>query len=139
MRGCLAPYRHQPRCAEEPDRGSAIVDFVLVSGLVTLLFAGLLQLALALHVRNTLIDCAAEGARYAALADRTAGDGADRTRQLISMSLSDSLAPEVDAGYTSVGGVPVAEVRVGARLPVLGLLGPEGVLMVTGHAVREDP
>ena len=49
------------------ERGSAIVDFLLVSLLVTVLMLGVVQLALTLHVRNVLIDSAAEGARYAAV------------------------------------------------------------------------
>lgn len=120
------------------ERGSAIVDFVLVAALVTMLFAGVVQLTLALHVRNTLIDCAAEGARHAALADRSPADGAERTRRLIEASLDPALDPQVSAHYTVVDGVPVARVHVTARLPVLGLLGPAGVLDVDGHALRED-
>ena len=41
-----------------------MADFVLVSGLVSLLFLAVLQVGLALHIRNTLIACASEGARY---------------------------------------------------------------------------
>ena len=59
------------------DDGVAVVDFALVAGLVSLIFAGVLQVTLALHVRNTVIDCAAEGARYAALADREPADGVE--------------------------------------------------------------
>lgn len=56
-------------CCEPGDRGSAPVEFVLVGALLTLLTVSVLQFALALHVRSTLIDAAAEGARHAALAD----------------------------------------------------------------------
>ena len=45
------------------DDGSAVVDFTLVGILLTFLFLALLQLGLALHVRNTLVASAAEGAR----------------------------------------------------------------------------
>lgn len=38
------------------DRGSAIVDFALVGGLVTVLFVAVLQLTFAVHARNTLVD-----------------------------------------------------------------------------------
>lgn len=40
----------------ERERGSAIVDFVLVGALTSLLFAAVLQVALVQHVRNTLPD-----------------------------------------------------------------------------------
>ncbi|RYV49595.1 TadE/TadG family type IV pilus assembly protein [Pengzhenrongella frigida] len=121
------------------DAGSAIVDFALVAGLVTLVFAAILQLTLAVHVRNTLVDCAAEGARYAALADRTPADGADRTRALIAMSLAPGFADDVAVSDRVLDGLSVVEVRVTAPLPVAGLLGPAGVLTVTGHALREAP
>ena len=110
-----------------------------MSGLVTLLFAGVLQVTLAVHVRNTLIDCAAEGARYAALADRTPQDGVERTTALIATSLSPAFADDVVAGETVLDGVPVMEVRVSAPLPIAGLVGPSGVLSVAGHALQEAP
>lgn len=121
------------------DRGSAVVDFVLVGALVTLLVAGVVQLTLAQHVRNTLVDSAAEGARFAALADRSPADGEARTRELVSAALSPAYAEDVAATDTEVGGVPVVEVRVSAPLPLAGLLGPGGRLTVLGHAVRERP
>ncbi|HEY3437879.1 MAG TPA: TadE family protein [Actinotalea sp.] len=121
------------------ERGSAVVDFVLVGALTTVLFVAVLQLTLALHVRSTLIDCAAEGARYGALADRTPADGEQRTRDLISLSLAPRFAEDVEARATVVGDLTVMEVRVVAPLPVLGLLGPSGTLTVSGHALEEAP
>lgn len=121
------------------DSGAAAVDFVLVGALLTLVFVGIVQLGTVLHVRNTLVDCAAEGARYGAFADRTPRDGAQRTRELIEMSLSDRYARDVRAGHADVAGVRTVEVRVTAPLPVIGLLGPSGLLTVTGHGVEESP
>ena len=126
------------RARDGADAGSAVVDTVLVGALTTLLFASVLQLGLALHVRSTLIDCAAEGARYGALADRSPADGADRAVDLIRMSLAAAYASDVSARRTTLDGLPVIEVRVTAPLPVLGLLGP-GTLTVTGHALEEGP
>ncbi|WP_372594088.1 TadE family protein [Actinotalea sp.] len=120
------------------DAGSAVVDFVLVGALTTLLAAAVLQLMLALHVRNTLVDCAAEGARYAALADRDPANGAARTRELIEASLAPGYARDVQAGRTVIDGLAVVEVQVVAPLPLLGLLGPTS-LTVTGHALDEAP
>lgn len=119
------------------ERGSAVVDFVLIGALTTVLFAAVVQLALVLHVRATLIDCAAEGARYGALSDRTPDQGADRARDLIEMSLAPRFAEQVDAEVTRVGGLDVVQVRVVAPLPVIGLIGPSGVLEVDGHALLE--
>jgi Flp pilus assembly protein TadG len=123
----------------DPDEGAAVVDFTLVGVLLTVLFLALLQLGLALHVRNTLTAAAAEGARYAANADRVPADGAVVTRSLIRASLADSFASDVTAGTEQVGGVPTVVVRVKARLPVIGLLGPARRLTVQGHAIREGP
>lgn len=121
------------------DAGSAVVDFALVGGLLTVLFVAVLQLTLALHVRNTLVDCAAEGARYGAVSGRGTDDAVARTRQLAGQSLSDSYAQDVTAARTVRGGLDVIEVRVSAPLPVLGLIGPADRLVVTGHALVEEP
>ena len=119
------------------DRGSAIVEFTLVGVLLTVLFLALLQLGLALHVRNTLVASAAEGARYAANADRDPGQGAAVTRQLIRDSLADSFAEGVTAGFETVDGMQTVYVQVDATLPVLGLLGPPRAIRVRGHALEE--
>lgn len=123
----------------DPERGSAVVDFTLVSVLVLVLFLGVVQVALAVHVRATLVDCAAEGARVAGRADRGPQDGAARTRDLITAALSSRYAQDVVARQTVVDGLPVVEVTVSAPLPVVGLLGPAGVVTVDGHALEEAP
>lgn len=109
----------------------------MVSGLVVVLFMAVVQLGLVLHIRNTLISCASEGARLGARADADPGTGAARTRELIRSSLADAYAEDVSVGVGSVSGVQVVEVRVRAPLPVLGLIGPEGELDVTGRAFLE--
>jgi len=121
------------------DEGSAVVEFVLVSALLLTLFLGIGQLALALHVRNTLVAAASEGARYGANADRTPADGAERTRILIQQSLSDAFAGDVAATYGDIDGVPAVTVEVHARLPLVGWLGPARAMVVRGHAYEEVP
>ncbi|GEL95455.1 hypothetical protein CCO02nite_21130 [Cellulomonas composti] len=111
---------------------------MLVGGLVVLLTMGLLQLTLVLHVRNTLTDCASEGARYGALDGNDASDGAARAAELAEQSLSAAYAGEVTARRVERGGVELVEVTMSAPLPLVGLLGPGGRLTVTGHAVAED-
>lgn len=123
--------------APRGERGSAVADFVMVSGLVVFLFMAVFQLGLVLHIRNTLISCASEGARLGARADAEPGMGAVRARELIEASLSDEYADNVSVGTGLVGGVQVVEVRVRAPLPVIGLLGPDGQLDVTGRAFLE--
>jgi hypothetical protein len=121
------------------DGGAAVVDFVLVGALLTLVFLGVVQLGVVLHVRNTLVDCASEGARYGALADRTPQDAAGRTADLIALSLSPGYARDVRAGYADVAGLRTVEVTVSAPLPVIGLLGPSRTLTVSGHGADEAP
>jgi Flp pilus assembly protein TadG len=130
--------RRPRRRARTGDAGSAVVDFTLVGILLTFLFLALLQLGLALHVRNTLVASAAEGARYGANADRTPADGAAVTRQIIRDSLADSFADDVTGGLETLDGVTTVVVRVDARLPLFGLLGPPRGISVRGHALEEE-
>ena len=116
------------------ERGSAVVDFVLVGGLLTLFFLAIVQLTLVLHVRNTLIDAAASGARYGTLADRSAADATDRAVQLIGVALNQEFAQDVTTSEATYQGVRTLEVTVRAPLPVIGLIGPRAVLEVKGHA-----
>jgi Flp pilus assembly protein TadG len=132
MTGCAAR-------GTDPDRGSAVVEFTLVGVLLTVLFLGLLQLGLALHVRNTLVASAAEGARVAANADRGPVDGEVATRRLIRASLADSFARGVSSGSETVDGVATVYVQVEATLPLVGLLGPPRGIRVRGHALEEAP
>ncbi|MEO8105957.1 MAG: TadE/TadG family type IV pilus assembly protein [Actinomycetes bacterium] len=120
------------------DRGSAVVEFVLVSILVVVLLLAVLQLGMALHIRNTLIAAAGEGARFAAAADREPSDGAVHTRALIQQSLPDTYADQVTARYAMVDGVQTIEVEVVADLPVFGWIGAADSLRVTGHAMEES-
>ena len=120
------------------DSGAAVVDFAMVGALLTVLFLGVLQLGLALHVRNTLTAAAAEGARYAANADRGTDEGVAWTRELVAATLSPVYAQDVAGGLEDVGGAPTVFIEVRARLPVLGLLGPNRSLVVRGHALDEE-
>jgi Flp pilus assembly protein TadG len=119
------------------DRGSAPAEFVMVAGLLTLLVLSVIQLGLVLLVRNTVLDAAAEGARFGALADNGLADGAARTAELIGSALGPSYATDVSVGTVDYLGHPAVEVTVRAPLPLIGLIGvPEG-LEVSGHAAIE--
>ncbi|GAA2739220.1 hypothetical protein GCM10009867_34390 [Pedococcus aerophilus] len=120
------------------ESGAAVADFAMVSALVTLLFLAVFQLGLALHVRNTLISCASEGARLGARDGARPEDGAERTRELISSSLSARFAGDVTVSTAQAAGVQVVSVRVRAPLPVLGPLGPDRSLDVVGRAFLES-
>lgn len=119
------------------ETGSAVVDFVLVSVLVSVLFLAVFQVGLALYVRNTIISCASEGARFGARAGADLGAGENRTRELIKASLSARFAQDVSAEVVDAGGVQVVSVRVRAPLPVLGPLGPDDGFDLVGRAFLE--
>ncbi len=110
----------------------------MVSALLTMLALGIVQLAIALHVRNTVLDAAAEGARYGALADNTPADGATRTAELVAVALGEAYPVEVEATLGDYLGHPALVVQVNAPLPLAGLLGPASVLEVEGHAALEE-
>jgi len=125
--------RHRAR----DERGSAVVDFVLVSMLVVPLFLGVVQVGLYLYVRNTVTAAASEGAAYAAVLNRQPGDGEVRTRDLIDGVVKDRLIDAVQADETDIDGQPGVEVVVKAHMPPLGLWGPGVAFSVEGHAVKE--
>jgi Flp pilus assembly protein TadG len=134
--------RHQDGRRSEPpggagtrrERGSAVVDFVLVGALLTVFFLAIIQLTLVLHIRNTLIDAAASGARYGTLADRNSEDARARTAQLIGVALNPDFAGDVTTSESTYQGIRTLKVTVRAPLPVIGLFGPRSLLEVTGHA-----
>jgi hypothetical protein len=97
-------------------------------------FLAVIQLALVLHIRNTLIDAAASGARYGTLADRESVDAEERTRSLIGSALSAGFPAEVSTSEVNVQGLRTLEVTVRAPMPVIGLIGPRDMLEVKGHA-----
>jgi len=124
------------------DAGAAVVDFVLVGSLLTLLFLAVLQVAIDVYVHNVLEAAAADGARYAANADVADPQaGADRANELIRSSLGPSYArAQPAADVPDVDGAPVVGVTVTARLPLLAWFLPVGpTVTVTGHALAEPP
>jgi len=123
--------------APRDERGSAVVDFVLVMLILIPMFLGVLQVALVLHVRNTLTAAASEGARFGAQHGHTPDDAVSRTRQQISGALSGRFAGDLTSDIEVVDGVPMVVVRARAEVPALGLWGPGLDLEVAGHAVQE--
>lgn len=125
------------KCRAERERGSAVAEFAMVAGLVVFLFLGVMQLGLALHVRNTLTLAASEGARAGARLDASPEEGVARARQVVTGSLSARFAQHISAGHATVDGVRVVVVTISAPIPVIGPLGPDQTLTVTGRAFEE--
>jgi Flp pilus assembly protein TadG len=121
------------------ERGSAVVDFVLVMVILIPLFLGIMQVALVLYVRNTLTAAASEGARYGATIDHIPANGAARTQQQIAGTLTGKYAGNVSPGIDEIEGAEVVVITVDADVPALGLFGPSVHLTVKGHAIKEVP
>jgi TadE-like protein len=127
----------------ESERGSAVVDFVLVGVLVVALLLAVLQVAVYAHLRNVVVASAQEGARYAANADVPAEVGADRTLEVVGRATSAQTAAglrctsqqEVDDS-----GLVLLVVRCTGAVPSLfAALGDLLPLKATGRAVEEGP
>lgn len=129
--------RCSPRARWRNEEGSASVEFVFVGILLTFLTLGVLQLALTLHVRNTVQDAAVEGARWAALADSSPEEGAQRTAELISSAIGSRFAGDIQVSQDQYLGAPATVVTVRTALPLVGLWGPSHSLEVSGHAATE--
>ena len=131
------------RCSgrRDPDprdeRGSAVVENLLVTVILTALALAVVQLALALHVRTTVADAASEGARFGSLAGNGRVDAVERTRALVDTAIGDGYATRIDATYADVRGRPSVVVEVTGTLPVIGLLGVGEGLHVVGRAAVE--
>jgi hypothetical protein len=120
------------------EEGSSPVEFVLVGALLTVLTLGVLQFGLAVYVRNVVHDAAVEGAYHAALADTSLDDGARRTREIVSRTVGEDYAADIDVRETDALGHRSIEVRVRAMLPLVGLLGAPRTMEVTARAPVES-
>lgn len=126
------------RAEAADDRGSSPVEFVLVGSLLTVLTLAVLQLGLAVYVRNVVHDAAVEGAHYAALADTSLDEGAERTRKFITRAVGGSFAEDVSVVQSARLGHASAVVTVRTTLPLLGLLGVPFGLEVDADAPMES-
>lgn len=118
--------------------GSSTVDFVLVGTLLTALTLAVLQLGFVVYVRGMVHDAAVEGAHYAALADTSLADGAERTRVMITRAVGAGFADDIQIAPSVSLGHPTIEVRVRATLPLIGLLGIAEAMEVSAHAPQES-
>jgi Flp pilus assembly protein TadG len=119
------------------DRGSAVVEFVLVAPLVLFLFAAIAQISFVSYARSTLIACAAEGARAGALSDSDSTTAQRRTKAALGDSVVAGLVYAINVAEERRNGIDTVAVTVTAKLPLVGLLGPT-TLHVTGRSLQED-
>src|ERR1700712_3032541 len=123
------------------ERGSAVVDFVLVSVLIVTVLLAVLQVAVYVHVRNVVTASAQEGARFAANADVDSGVGAARTVEIVGQATSARTARGLTCTSTEdvdSTGLTLVVVRCAGSVPsLLAGLGNLLPLEVTGRAVKE--
>ena len=131
------------RLTDDGERGSAVVDFVLVSVLILGLLLAVLQVAVYVHVRNVVVASAQEGARYAANADVDSAAGAARTVEVVARATSTRTAEGLacaSAEEVDASGLTLVVVRCSGSVPsLLAALGNLLPLDVTGRAVKEGP
>jgi Flp pilus assembly protein TadG len=118
------------------DRGSAVVEFTLVAPLALIVMLAVLQLALAMHVRSTIITAAAEGARIAAMMDADLAAGEERTREILANNMAGAAVTDVRAQRSNHQGLSIITVDVTADLPLIGFFGPTK-MEFTGSALDE--
>ena len=126
------------RVRERDERGAAVPEFVLVLLVLVPLVFGIAQVALVMHVRNTMTAAASDGARAAAGLEGSIDDARARAREVLSTTLADRYADGVTARETRVEGMNVVEVRVSGAVPPLGLWGPRVEVDAVGRAVRQE-
>ncbi|MDN5898918.1 MAG: pilus assembly protein [Brachybacterium sp.] len=129
-RGCRRGRRR--RLGDED--GSAVAEFPMVAVLIIMIALMIVQAALIVHTRNTLVDAAVQGARHASLVGSSPQDGAERTERLIDERFAGGLDAEATAVQDPDG---VIRVRVSATLPLVGLFGPNAAMTVQGRAIDE--
>jgi Flp pilus assembly protein TadG len=132
----------EPQLPEDDgERGSAVVEFVLVSVLIVVLLLAVLQVAVYVHLRNVVTASAQEGARYAANADVPVADGAARTSEIVAAATTQGTAAGLACASTQEvddTGLALVVVRCTGAVPtLLAGLGDLLPLDVTGRAVRE--
>ena len=126
---------HDLRRRVGSDAGSAVAEFPLLAALLTLFLVVTIQAAVFMHVRNSTIDAAVQGARAGSLVGSTLEDGEQRTHDVLTDRFGEGYVSEVTARRTPDG---VITVDVRTALPVVGWYGPAGVMEVSGSAIDED-
>ena len=125
----------------ERERGSAVVDFVLVSVLILTLLMAVLQVAVYAHLRNVVVASAQEGARYAANADVDSSTGAARTVQIVARATSSRTAAGLactSGEEPDPSGLTLVVVRCTGSVPtLLSALGDLLPVTATGRAIKE--
>jgi hypothetical protein len=126
------------------DRGSAVVEFCLMSVLLVMLLFAVVQVAAVFYVRSVASAAAADGARYAANAGVPAQAGGERAAALLSQALSPGMARRLpcEGGLVAEAGSGVVTAEVRCRGTIRSVFLPVGALVtvdVSGQSLKDDP
>jgi Flp pilus assembly protein TadG len=115
----LCPARDD-RAARHPDRGAAVIDFVMMSVLLVFLLFAVLQVAVYCYARNIVAASAADAARYAANAGVDPASAGPRADELIRKGIGAGEGSRIPCrGSTTTdpaSGLTVATVHCRGRL-----------------------
>jgi hypothetical protein len=126
------------------DRGSAIVEFSLITVLLLMLLFAVLQVGALYYVRSVVSASAADGARYAANADVDPAAGARRASEQIGHGLGPTMASRLLCTGELVpdpeSNLQIARVHCQGRIRSLLLpLGAFVQIRVTGQSFKDRP
>lgn len=118
------------------ERGSAAVDFILISVPMLLISVSAITFCLGSFAQVVVRDAAIEGARFAALADQDAAAGCSRARQQVLSALGAVSAKfECRSLTDSTAGLQIIEVIMPIRM--LGIITTSVQLRGVGRAPIE--
>jgi Flp pilus assembly protein TadG len=118
------PRRSMPRRSRlRSDRGSSVVEFVLLAVLLVLLLFVVLQIAVWFYARTIVASAAADAARYAATTRGGHGTGAERAGELIDDGLSVTAANQIpctdSTSVDAASGLPTTTVHCRGQLKMV--------------------
>jgi Flp pilus assembly protein TadG len=102
-----------------------MVELAIVMPVVLIVLIGVVQFALVYHAKNVAATAAQEGARLAAAEDRTAAEGAERTREVLRSGLGKR---GEEFGVTAEDGEETVVVRAEGEYPLI-------IPWVTGNTI----
>lgn len=122
--------------ADDRERGAAVVEYVLVSILLIIVFLSVVQVALVIHTRNVLVADAAEGARTAALRDSGLAAGERTCTDLVRHAVGGVVEAPCSGSYEGLL-PPLVRMRVSATVPLTFVPFGHVRLDVSARALRE--
>ena len=129
--------KHSPKLQPskaDSQRGSAVIDFVLVAAPLVLTALTVISICLSSFTLMIIRDSAVEGARFAALADQDSDAGCDRARSAARSVVDDFVTLVASCESTETEEI----VRLDATFPLFGLIAGSRSLSAIARAPREN-